>query len=244
MKNCVIIPVYNHQHAINKVIEHLKPLGLHCFLINDGSSSECSAVLQKIAEQEHDWLNLYEREINGGKGAAVIDGLKLAIEQGYSHAIQIDADGQHHMEDISHFILASKQHPNTLILGQPCFDNSAPKKRRYGRKFTNLWIWINTLSFAIKDGMCGFRCYPLGAVDELIKSTHIAQRMDFDIDIVVRLYWQGLDIINIPTEVQYPIDGVSHFKMLQDNLMISKKHAQLFFGMLLRLPKLIARLIG
>ncbi|NOR68399.1 MAG: glycosyltransferase family 2 protein, partial [Methylomarinum sp.] len=87
-------------------------------------------------------------------------------------------------------------------------------------------------------------CYPLTAIDELLKSANIGQRMDFDIDIVVRLYWQGLDVINIPTEVQYPLDGVSHFKMLQDNLMISKKHAQLFFGMLLRFPRLLVRQIG
>ena len=114
-------------------------------------------------------------------------------------------------------------------------------KRLYGRQFTNLWIWINTLSFDIADGMCGFRCYPLTAVEQLLKSRKIGLRMDFDIDIVVRLYWQGLEVINIPTEVQYPMDGVSHFKMLQDNLLISKKHAQLFFGMLWRLPKLIIR---
>ncbi len=244
MKTCVIVPVYNHQHAINTVVEHLKPLGLSCFLINDGSSPECSAVLQQIAEQESEWLTLYEREVNGGKGAAVVDGFKLAIEHGYSHAIQIDADGQHHLADISRFISASSQHPEHLILGQPLFDQSVPKKRLYGRKFTNLWIWINTLSFAIKDGMCGFRCYPLTAIDEVLKSANIGQRMDFDIDIVVRLYWQGLDVINIPTEVQYPLDGVSHFKMLQDNLMISKKHAQLFFGMLLRFPRLLVRQIG
>jgi len=128
-----------------------------------------------------------------------------------------------------------------LIIGKPCFDASVPKKRLYGRQFTNLWIWINNLSLSIADGMCGFRCYPLTAVDELLKSVSLGQRMDFDIDIVVRLYWQGLDIVNISTDVQYPVDGVSHFNMLQDNLLISGKHAQLFFGMLCRFPKLLLR---
>ncbi len=241
MKTCIIIPVYNHQQAIGKVVDELQALDLHCFLINDGSSLECSAVLKQIAEQHAGWLTLYERQRNGGKGAAVVDGLKLAISQNFSHAIQLDADGQHNLQDISRFLAASDQHPDSLILGQPAFDDSVPAKRLYGRWFTNLWIWINTLSFAIADGMCGFRCYPLLAVDSLLKSTTLGQRMDFDIEIVVRLYWLGLDVINIDTEVRYPVDGISHFKMLQDNLLISKKHAQLFFGMLWRFPQLIMR---
>jgi len=241
MKVCVIIPVYNHEAAIVKVVEQLKPLGIFCILVNDGSSDECSRVLQGIAEQQSGWLKLYERENNGGKGAAVIDGFKLAIAKGFSHAIQIDADGQHKLDDISCFVNASEQYPERLIIGKPRFDASVPKKRLYGRQFTNLWVWINTLSFSIADGMCGFRCYPLNAVDELLKSVRLGQRMDFDIDIVVRLYWQGLDIVNIATDVRYPVDGISHFKMLQDNLLISGKHAKLFFGMLCRFPKLIVR---
>ncbi len=241
MKACIIVPVYNHQHAIAKVIGHLEPLGLRCFLINDGSSPECSNVLRHIGRQHSEWVTLLERKKNGGKGAAVVDGLKLAINKGFSHAIQIDADGQHQFDDINCFLQASEKYPERMVLGQPIFDVSVPKKRLYGRKFTNLWIWINTLSFSIKDGMCGFRCYPLVAVDQLLQTAELGQRMDFDIDIVVRLYWQGVKIINIPTEVQYPLDGVSHFNMLQDNLLISKKHTQLFFGMLRRLPVLLLR---
>jgi len=241
MTACLIVPVYNHHQAIKRVVEQLKPMGLRCFLINDGSSAECSNVLQQIQQQQSSWLTLYERSENGGKGAAVVDGFKLAIEQGFSHAIQIDADGQHQFDDIKLFIEASELYPERMILGQPVFDQSVPKKRLYGRQFTNLWVWINTLSYSIADGMCGFRCYPLNAVNELLKSASLGQRMDFDIDIVVRLYWQGLDVVNISTEVQYPLDGVSHFNMLQDNLLISKKHAQLFFGMLWRIPTLLMR---
>ena len=241
MKNCVIIPVYNHQEAIIHVVEALKPFGLPCYLVNDGSSGQCSAVLRRIAGQENDWIALYERKRNGGKGAAVMDGLQLAIAGGFSHAIQIDADGQHRLADIIRFLAASENHPDKLILGKPRFDATVPKKRLYGRQFTNLWIGINTLSVAIADGMCGFRCYPLAAVDNLLKSVQLGQRMDFDIEIVVRLYWQGVNVVNIDTEVQYPLDGISHFQMLQDNLLISRKHAQLFFGMLWRLPRLLLR---
>ena len=242
MKICIIIPFYNHPDTIKQLVERIKPFNLSCFLINDGSSTESSQVLkQLLAEQQSSWLTLYNREQNGGKGAAVIDGLQLAIQQGFSHAIQVDADGQHNIDDIKHFVTTCKKKPEYLILGQPYFDRSVPKGRLYGRYFTNLWIWINTLSFAIKDGMCGFRCYPLNAVEPLLKSTCLGQRMDFDIEIVVRLYWQGLDVINIPTKVQYPLDGISHFQLFQDNVLISKKHAQLFFAMLLRFPKLFLR---
>lgn len=241
MKTCIIIPVYNHHEAIVQVVEALRPFKLPCFLVNDGSSAQCTSVLRHTAAAEKSWLMLHERPQNGGKGAAVITGLQLALHHGFTHAIQIDADGQHHLADVALFLSASAQNPDKLILGNPHFDSSVQKKRWYGRQFTNLWIWINTLSFDIGDGMCGFRCYPLAAVDKLLQATTLGQHMDFDIEIVVRLHWQGVAVINIDTAVQYPLDGVSHFRMWQDNLLISKKHAQLFFGMLWRLPKLLGR---
>jgi glycosyltransferase involved in cell wall biosynthesis len=241
MKPCIIIPVYNHEHAIAKVIAQLKPYAIPCLLINDGSSSTCLDVLESCAKQETAWVTLLNRDENGGKGAAVIDGFKAAKRLGYSHAIQIDADGQHNIDDIPRFLNAGKLKPEAMILGQPLFDESAPKSRLYGRRLTNLWIAINTLSLAIADGMCGFRLYPLDAIDKLISSTNISQGMAYDIDIVVRLYWQGVNAINIITAVHYPIDGVSHFKLWQDNVMISKTHAKLFFGMLIRIPQLILR---
>lgn len=241
MKACIVIPVYNHEAAIPQVLAKLKNFGIPTLLINDGSSALCSQVLTDCAEREPDWLTLINRPENGGKGAAVLDGFNAAQALGFSHAIQIDADGQHDVNDIPAFIEAGKQHPNALILGQPLFDSTAPKSRVYGRRIANLWVWINTLSFAVADSMCGFRLYPLDAVAELSRSTQIAKGMDFDIDILVRLYWQGVDVINIPTAVQYPYDGVSHFKLWQDNVRISKAHAKLFFGMLLRIPQLLGR---
>lgn len=241
MKPCIVIPVYNHEAAIPHVLAKLKSFGIPTLLINDGSSPLCSRVLADSAEREPNWLTLINRPENGGKGAAVLDGFNAAQALGFSHAIQIDADGQHDVNDIPAFIEAGKQHPKALILGQPLFDSTAPKSRVYGRRIANLWVWINTLSFAVADSMCGFRLYPLDAVAELSRSTQVAKGMDFDIDILVRLYWQGLDVINIPTAVQYPYDGVSHFKLWQDNLRISKAHAKLFFGMLLRIPQLLGR---
>lgn len=241
MKTCIVIPVYNHHEAIVQVVAALRPFNLPCFLINDGSEALCTDVLQRLAGAEKSWLILHERSQNGGKGAAVMTGLSVALRHGFTHAIQIDADGQHCLADVALFLSASAANPDKLILGTPRFDGGVQKKRLYGRQFTNLWIWINTLSFDISDGMCGFRCYPLAAVDKLLQTATLGQRMDFDIDIVVRLHWQGVQVVNIDTAVQYPLDGISHFRMLQDNLLISKKHAQLFFGMLWRLPKLLRR---
>lgn len=241
MKPCIIIPVYNHEHAISRVVARLKDYGLPCLLVNDGSSAACSTVLADIARQEAGWITLINLPENGGKGAAVIVGFKEALRLGFTHALQIDADGQHDCKDIGKFIETSRLHPEAMILGKPRFDAGAPKSRLYGRQFTNLWIWINTLSFAIADGMCGFRLYPLAAVQKLISTTPISRRMDFDIDIVVRLFWQGVDAINIETAVDYPYDGVSHFKLWRDNVMISTIHAKLFFGMLKRLPALLLR---
>jgi glycosyltransferase involved in cell wall biosynthesis len=233
--------VYNHEHAIVQVIANLKQYGIPCLLVNDGSSAACTAVLAELAKQQADWLTLINRAENGGKGAAVVDGFNEAIRRGYTHALQIDADGQHNVDDIPRFLEASRQHPNAMILGKPVFDDSVPKSRLYGRQITNVWIAINTLSFAIADGMCGFRLYPLPAVQQLISTHQIAQRMDFDIDSVVRLYWQGVEAINLTTAVNYPLDGVSHFKLWRDNVMISKTHARLFFGMLMRIPSLLLR---
>jgi len=241
MKICIIVPVYNHEEAILRVLAKLKVYGIPCLLVNDGSSSVCSQVLSDCTRHEPNWITLLNRPQNDGKGAAVLDGFKEAIRLGFTHAIQIDADGQHDFDDIPKFLEASWLNPEALILGNPLFDETAPRNRLYGRKFTNLWIWINTLSFAISDGMCGFRFYPLAAVEQLISKTQIAKRMDFDIDIVVRLYWQGVEAINITTAVKYPFDGASHFKLWRDNLMISITHARLFFGMLIRIPQLLLR---
>jgi glycosyltransferase involved in cell wall biosynthesis len=241
MRFCIIIPVYNHELAIPVLLARLKNYGIPTILVNDGSSEVCSQILAGCVEPESSWLCLITRLENGGKGAAMLDGFNAAYALGFSHALQIDADGQHDINDIPVFLETSRQQPEALILGQPIFDASVPKGRLYGRRFTNLWIAINTLSFSMADGMCGFRVYPLAAVEKLTAMSQIARRMDFDIDILVRLYWQGLTMINIPTSVHYPVDGVSHFRLWQDNVRISRAHAQLFLGMLTRIPQLLKR---
>ena len=238
MKPLVIIPVYNHELAIGAVVDQVRAHGLPILLVDDGSKPSCAAVLDGLVKPPD--VLLLRRAKNGGKGAAVISGLQEASRLGFSHAVQIDADGQHALGDLPKFLVQATAHPDALITGQPMYDASVPKGRLYGRYLTHIWVWINTLSLAIKDSMCGFRVYPLArTLSALVPS--IGQRMDFDPEIAVRLVWSGAEVINLPTHVTYPTDGVSHFDVLWDNVRISGMHTRLFFGMLLRLPMILWR---
>lgn len=238
MNAVVIIPVYNHEHAIGAVVDQVRHHGLPVLLVDDGSKPSCAAVLDGLVRDPD--VRLFRRVQNGGKGAAVISGLEEAHRLGFTHAVQIDADGQHDLVDLPKFLEQAAAHPDALVTGQPRYDASVPKGRLYGRYLTHVWVWINTLSLAIKDSMCGFRVYPLTRTLAAIVPS-IGKRMDFDPEIAVRLVWAGTKVINLPTHVTYPTDGVSHFDVLWDNVRISGMHTRLFFGMLVRLPLILWR---
>lgn len=239
-KPCIIIPVYNHEHAIGIFLEQLLVHRLPVFLVNDGSSDTCKQILEQL-EQKYSTVFLVNLPVNQGKGAAVKKGFQVANEKGFSHALQIDADGQHLANDVEKFLAESRRHPEAVISGYPIYDESVPAHRFYARYLTHVWICINTLSLKIKDSMCGFRFYPLKPICELVNNSNIGNRMDFDSEILVRWVWRKGKIINLPTRVSYPLDGVSHFQMWRDNVLISKMHTRLFFGMLIRFPVLIYR---
>lgn len=240
-KPCVVIPVYNHEQAIGGVVNTVLTLNLPCILVDDGSSQVCAHVLDRIAADHSAQVTLLRHETNRGKGGAVLTGIHKAARAGFTHVLQIDADGQHCVADIPMFIAQAKEHPAAIVVGYPVYDQSVPLLRFYGRYLTHVWVWINTLSLQIKDSMCGFRVYPVEPVLALTQRHKIGERMNFDTDILVRLYWDGLKIVNVPTRVGYPTDGVSHFRGWHDNVLISWMHTKLFFGMLLRLPRLLAR---
>jgi predicted LPLAT superfamily acyltransferase len=240
-KPCLLIPVYNHEEALTALVEELRPYGLFCVLVDDGSSPESAAVLDALARREAGWMRLFRHPENRGKGAAVVTGVREALALGYTHALQLDADGQHDPKAIPRFLEASAREPDALVCGAPRFDASAPRARRWGRVLTIVWIWINTLSLQIQDGLCGFRVYPLAPTLALFGRVRVGQRMDFDPEVAVRLHWAGLEAISLPVEVRYPLEGKSHFRMAADNGLISWAHTRLFFGMLIRLPWLLAR---
>ncbi|OEZ63225.1 glycosyltransferase family 2 protein [Duganella sp. HH105] len=240
-KPCIVVPVYNHEHAIGAVLDGLLRHGAPCILVDDGSSAACAAVLDALALRHAGSVTLVRLPRNQGKGRAVLGGFRRAAELGYSHVLQIDADGQHNTADVPAFLAQAAAHPDAVIAGHPVYDESVPKARLYGRYATHIWVWINTLSFDIKDSMCGFRVYPVAPVNALAARRPIGARMNFDTDILVRLFWDGLQVINLPTRVSYPSDGVSHFRVWRDNVLISWMHTKLFFGMLPRIPRLLAR---
>lgn len=240
-KPCVLIPVYDHEHAIGAVVAQVLGHGLPVILVDDGSSAPCAAVLDQLAAATPDRVSLVRHAVNQGKGAAVMTGFASASQAGFSHVLQVDADGQHDVADITRFIELARAHPAAVIAGCPVYDESVPALRLYARYLTHVWIWINTLSFAIRDSMCGFRVYPVAAVMKLAQRQALGKRMNFDPEILVRLYWDGVQVVNLPTKVGYPTDGVSHFLALRDNVLITRMHTVLFFGMLVRLPTLLAR---
>lgn len=238
MQPCFVIPVYNHPDCLVALVAYLTGFQLPIIMVNDGSESVCSALLDQLAK-DNALIDLVEHEKNLGKGQAVITGLRYAHQHGYSHALQLDADGQHDWKDIQHFLDSAEQHPNAMIIGQPIFDATVPKKRLYGRYATHIWVWINSLSFEIKDSMCGFRVYPLTQTIKILNSAKFQPRMGFDSEILVRLKWDNVPFVNVPTQVVYPENGVSHFNVWRDNVGMARAHTRLLGGMLLRFPKLI-----
>lgn len=236
-----VIPVYNHPDTVGHMLRGALDAGLDCILVDDGSSPECARVLDALAADYAPRAMLVRLDVNQGKGSAMIAGMRHAARKGYTHVLQIDADGQHAIADIPAFASLARQHPGSMICGAPIYDDSVPKARLYGRYVTHVWVWINTLSLEIRDSMCGFRVYPLAAALRVIDSADIGKRMEFDIEILVRMFWQGVPFITQRTPVTYPLDGLSHFKAWRDNLLISGMHARMFGGMLLRSPVLVAR---
>ncbi|MCA8412579.1 MAG: glycosyltransferase [Burkholderia multivorans] len=238
---CIVIPIYNHRDAIGGTLARLVVHGLPILVIDDGSDAPTQQVLAALAARYAGTVTVLRLPVNGGKGAAVMAGLRAARARGYRHAIQIDADGQHDAADVTKFVAAAQAEPDAVILGRPRFDDSVPKARLYGRYLTHVWVWIETLSLDIPDAMCGFRLYPVDAVCDVIDTVPMPTRMAFDSEILVRLHWRGLPFRTIPTRVVYPEDGVSHFDVWRDNLRISASHTRLVAGMLVRAPMLVAR---
>lgn len=237
---CAVIPVYDHERVVGRVVDGVRRAGLQCILVDDGSGPVCARELDRIARLD-DGVTLVRLSVNSGKGAAVEAGLRAAFAQSRTHAIQIDADGQHEIDDLKRFLNEGRQHPDSLVCGRPSFDVEMPKSRRIGRYLTHVMVWLNTLSFDVPDSMCGYRLYPLAQVLQLLDSTRLGSFMAFDIELLVRLHWRGQPMRWLDTRVAYPADGVSHFRLWRDNIRITVMHTRLFFGMLIRLPVLVWR---
>lgn len=228
-----LIPHYNHSNTVGAVAHQLRQLNLPVLIIDDGSTADHKAALQELAQQ--DGIQVHFCPQNGGKGAAMKVGFKLAWEQGFAYAVQVDADGQHQLSDVAIFLQKSAENPTALICGRPIYGDDAPKSRLYGRKITDFWNAIHTHSRDILDGMCGFRLYPVVAMMDLLKQEKIGDRMDFDIEIIVKAHWYQIPMVWVDTPVRYDKNGTSHFRAFADNWKISKMHTKLFWQMVWRM---------
>ena len=238
----VLIPSYNTGpklfETVADALRHWHPV----WVVIDGSTDGTGEALERSARQEKG-LRVIRRRRNGGKGAAVLDGLRAASAAGFTHILIMDADGQHPATCIPEFMRLSSSHPQAMILGSPVFDRTAPRIRIAGRKLSNILARLETLR-GIGDSLFGFRVYPLESLQAIMESTRFMRRFDFDPEAVVRLSWQGVAVINLPAPVRYfhaREGGVSHFRYGRDNLVLAGMHARLIGGFLTRLPLLLVR---
>jgi glycosyltransferase involved in cell wall biosynthesis len=241
MRLCAVIPTYRHVIVLPGLVEALRR---HCemvFVIDDGNETPARAAIAALHHPDNG-VTVIRLDVNSGKGAAVLAGLRTALAQGFTHALQIDADGQHDLADLQKFVDAARAAPNALICGAATYDGSVPRSRKFGRYITHFLVWVETFSFDIADSMCGYRLYPLKAAAPVIEKGSAGSHMDFDTEIAVRLHWRGVAVVNIPTRVIYPPNNVSNFHMLADNVRMTWLHTRLLAQAPFRvLWKIVAR---
>lgn len=231
---CAVIPVFNHHGTLPRLVSVLRGQGLPVVLVDDGSGPATRAELEKLAA--HDGVTLIRHARNRGKGAAVLHGLAAAAERGWTHALQIDADGQHDPAAAEALLSLARAVPAALVSGKPHYDESVPRVRYYGRWLTHVLVWVETLSCELSDSMCGFRVYPVMETLAIADREHIGSHMDFDTEAMVRLFLSGVPVRFVPVAVHYPADGVSHFRMFRDNARMTWLHLRLLAGLPLRIP--------
>lgn len=236
---CALIPHFNHPRTLGGVCAGLAHHGLDCLVVDDGSD----AAARRAAQALHGppGVRVVLLPGNAGKGAAFQAGLQMAGRLGYTHVLQIDADGQQDMAAVPDLLATARDTPGAVVTGYAVFDASVPRIRYYGRYLTHAMVWLNTLSLDIRDSMCGLRVYPVADTLRLMRRHAVGRRMDFDTDVLVRLHWAGVRVCNRPVRVNYPADGVSHFRLWGDNARLTLMHTRHFLGMWLRLPGLLAR---
>lgn len=242
----VLIPSYNPGPRLADTVRAARAHWDPVWVVVDGSTDGSAALLAGLARDDPG-LRVLVRPENGGKGAAVLDGLTAAVTEGYTHVLTMDSDGQHPAECIRAFMSASSSAPEAMILGAPVFDSSAPRIRLRGRRVANWWTQFETLWSGIADTLFGFRVYPIAQLLQVMQRTRWMRRFDFDAEAVVRLSWRGVPVRNLPAPCRYFTSaegGVSHFNYWRDNVLLTWMYTRLFFGFLVRLPLLVARRIA
>ena len=239
----VIIPSYNPGSRVLDTVRSARAQWAPVWVVVDGSSDGSTVQLQALAAEDSE-LRIIVLPENRGKGSAVLEGISQAQAAGFTHALTMDSDGQHPAELIPAFMTASQAEPGAMVLGKPVFDADAPALRVNGRKVSNGWANLETLWMGIGDSLYGFRVYPIAPLRRIMLRNRFMRRFDFDPEAVVRLCWAGVWPVNIDAPVRYfraDQGGVSHFRYLRDNTLLTWMHTRLFLGFLLRLPLLVWR---
>ena len=238
----VLIPSYDPGPGAVDTVRAARRAWNPVWVVVDGSRDGSAERLQELAEDDPG-LRVLVLPTNQGKGAAVLHGLKLAQTQGYTHALTMDADGQHPADLIPEFMRTSQAQTEAMILGLPVFDVSAPALRVKGRRISNGFVHLETLWTGIGDSLFGFRVYPIAPLTRIMRGQRWMRRFDFDPEAAVRLRWAGVPAVNLPAPVRYltpEAGGVSHFRYGRDNLLLTFMHLRLLMGFVIRLPWLLA----
>jgi polyprenyl-phospho-N-acetylgalactosaminyl synthase len=239
MRTCAIIPTYDNPATVGQVVEQVRRHIEDVVVVDDGSAPAARRVVDELAAAGS--CAIVRRPVNGGKGAAVKAGLAWAREHGYDYAVAIDADLQHDAADIPRLLARVHAERETLVLGQPVFDESAPRLRLLARRLSIFWAAVETLGRKVGDPLCGYRVYP---VEAALRTRTRGSAMDFDPEIAARLVWAGVAVEQVATRVAYVpavAGGVSHFRFFTDTLLISLAHTRLCVEGLWRLARWTAR---
>ncbi len=238
----VLIPSYNPGPRLLETVREALVRWRPVWIIVDGGTDGSEAAVEDLARSEPG-LRVIRRLRNGGKGAAVLTGAEVALAAGFTHAVVMDADGQHPADRIQDFITKSRSAPTALILGRPVFGPEAPEVRLQGRKLSVALVRLEILGPGIDDPLFGFRVYPLAALVRVLRETGGARHYDFDAEAAVRMVWAGAPTVNLPARCRYlstAEGGVSHYHYLRDNLRMIWLHARLITALLLwRWPRVL-----
>lgn len=239
----ILIPSFNSGRLVVETVMAARAVWNPVWVVFDGSDDGSDTLLEK-ALGNPSGVRIIKLPNNQGKGSAILAGLKAAQEQGFTHALTMDADGQHPADYIARFMALSGEQTDTMILGRPVFDAAAPSLRVKGRRISNWWTNLETLWSGVDDSLFGFRVYPIAALTRIMSLQPWMRRFDFDVEAAVRLCWSGIRPISVDAPVRYlslAEGGVSHFKYGRDNLLLTWMHCRLLSGFLIRFPWLLIR---
>lgn len=212
---CVIVPTYNNELTLEKVLHGVMAYTKKIIVVNDGSTDNTPEILKSFPT-----ITQVTYQTNKGKGYALRQGFAKAVELGYEYAITIDSDGQHYPEDLGLFLEKLNETPQALIIGSRNMEQSSvPGKSSFGNKFSNFWFWVET-GLKMNDTQSGYRLYPVRLLKDI---SFVTRKFEFEIEVLVRAAWNGITVTEVPVRVYYPEKGkrISHFRPFQDFSRIS-----------------------